>query len=147
MVKELSIGAVARRTGLSVKTIRFYELAGYVPASRRSESGYRRYTEADVRRLSLLRQLRHLGLPLAQAQPLLQQALSQDCADFAADLSGVFVQQRHAIEARIAELEDLRGEIDRLAEHVAHCECAPGQTLADWDYCSLLDGEGDDPDE
>ena len=49
MAKERhSIGAVAKRTGISVKTLRFYADEGIVPPSGRSESGYRLYSDTDV---------------------------------------------------------------------------------------------------
>ncbi len=62
---ELSIGDVARLTGLSVKTIRYYSDLGLVPAVNRTDTGYRRYDEAGVARLELIHALRDLGLDLA----------------------------------------------------------------------------------
>jgi DNA-binding transcriptional MerR regulator len=61
---ELSIGDVARLTGLSVKTIRYYSDLGLVPAVSRTDAGYRRYDEAGVARLELIHALRDLGLDL-----------------------------------------------------------------------------------
>ncbi|MGW5363546.1 MerR family transcriptional regulator [Actinopolymorpha pittospori] len=59
-----SIGDLARRTGLSVKTIRFYSDRGIVPPTDRSPAGYRRYDIDAVARLELIRTLRELGLDL-----------------------------------------------------------------------------------
>ncbi|GAA0238150.1 hypothetical protein GCM10009539_24280 [Cryptosporangium japonicum] len=59
-----SIGELARRTGLSVRTIRFYADAGVVPATTRSGAGYRQYDADAVARLELVRTLRDLGLAL-----------------------------------------------------------------------------------
>ncbi|GAA5028136.1 MerR family transcriptional regulator [Actinopolymorpha pittospori] len=59
-----SIGDLARRTGLSVKTIRFYSDRGIVPPTDRSPAGYRRYDINAVARLELIRTLRELGLDL-----------------------------------------------------------------------------------
>ncbi|MEV6367267.1 MerR family transcriptional regulator [Micromonospora musae] len=59
-----SIGELARRTGLSVKTIRFYAERGIVPPSGRSPAGHRRYGVAALARLELVRTLRALGLDL-----------------------------------------------------------------------------------
>ena len=61
---ELSIGDVARLTGLSVKTIRYYSDLGLVTAVSRTDAGYRRYDEAGVARLELIHALRDLGLDL-----------------------------------------------------------------------------------
>src|SRR5947209_4712214 len=97
MNTEMNIGAVSRMSGLSTKAIRFYEEEGLIPAARRSDSGYRRYTEADLRRLRLIRQLRLLGVPLAEAKPLVSKALGSDCATFAGELTGAFAKQKEII--------------------------------------------------
>ena len=59
-----SIGELARRTGLTVKAIRFYSDRGIVPPTDRSPAGYRRYGIDAVARLDLVRTLRDLGLDL-----------------------------------------------------------------------------------
>src|SRR5688500_12305775 len=142
MKQELGIGAAARATGLSVKAIRFYESSGFVPAPQRTGSGYRHYTDADLRRLRLLRQMRVLGMPLAEIRPLLEKVMSAECAEFATELTEVFEQQRIQITRRISELETLRGDLDELMRHIEHCECEPGHTVADCDYCPVIDDEG-----
>ncbi|RLP94222.1 MerR family transcriptional regulator [Micromonospora sp. BL4] len=60
-----TIGDLARRTGLSVKTIRYYADRGIVPPTDRSPAGYRRYGSDAVARLELVRTLRDLGVDLA----------------------------------------------------------------------------------
>jgi DNA-binding transcriptional MerR regulator len=60
-----SIGDLARRTGLSVRTIRFYSDHGVLPPTSRSPAGYRRYDLDALARLDLLRTLRDLGVDLA----------------------------------------------------------------------------------
>jgi DNA-binding transcriptional MerR regulator len=59
-----SIGDLARRTGLTVKAIRFYSDCGIVPPTDRSAAGYRLYAIDTVARLDLVRTLRELGLDL-----------------------------------------------------------------------------------
>lgn len=59
-----SIGKLAKRTGLTVKTIRFYSDRGIVPPAGRSPAGYRRYATDAVARLALVQTLRELGLGL-----------------------------------------------------------------------------------
>lgn len=66
-----SIGDLARRSGLSTRTVRFYSDAGVVPESTRSPAGYRRYDQDAVARLDLVRTLRELGLPLDTIRSLL----------------------------------------------------------------------------
>jgi DNA-binding transcriptional MerR regulator len=71
-----SIGQLAERTGLSVRTIRFYSDEGVVPATGRSVAGYRRYDIHAVARLDLVRTLRDLGLPLPTIRAVLDHGLS-----------------------------------------------------------------------
>jgi len=68
---NLSIGELARRTGLSVKAVRFYSDRGIVPTER-SPAGYRRYGPEAVARLELVRTLRDLGLDLATIQQVVE---------------------------------------------------------------------------
>ncbi len=146
MPEKLSIGSVARMTGLTAKTNRFYEEGGYIPVAMRAESGYRRYSDVDVRRLRLIRRMRLLGLPLSQVKPMVSRAFEGDCSEFAQELTQTLAEQKQQIVQRIAELEALMTELDELSAHVEHCQCAPGQTLADCGYCSILDEEGGDSD-
>ncbi|MEV7122653.1 MerR family transcriptional regulator [Kitasatospora griseola] len=67
----VTIGELARRTGLTVKTIRYYADTGLVPSTDRSPAGYRRYGAQAVVRLQLVRTLRELGLDLGTVRRVL----------------------------------------------------------------------------
>ncbi|SCG70478.1 MerR family transcriptional regulator [Micromonospora inositola] len=71
-----SIGELARRTGLTVKAIRFYSDRGIVPPTGRSPAGYRRYGIEAVARLDLVRTLRDLGLDLTTIRKVLDRESS-----------------------------------------------------------------------
>jgi len=78
---QFSIGQLARRTGIPVRTIRFWSDAGVLPPSGRTEAGYRLYDAEDVARLELVRTLRDLGVGLEAVQKLLsRQASVRDVA-------------------------------------------------------------------
>jgi MerR family transcriptional regulator, copper efflux regulator len=66
------IGEVARRTAMSLRTVRYYEEVGLVRPSGRSEGGFRLYTEADVQRLLLVRALRPAELANPELTELLE---------------------------------------------------------------------------
>lgn len=66
-----TIGELARRTGLPVKTIRFYSDEGLLPPTDRTPAGYRLYDTAALARLELVRTLRELGLGLADVERVL----------------------------------------------------------------------------
>jgi DNA-binding transcriptional MerR regulator len=65
------IGELARRTGVSTRTLRFYDAAGLLPAGERSDAGHRLYGPADVERLLRIVGLRHLGFGLEEIGALL----------------------------------------------------------------------------
>ena len=71
-----SIGDLARRTGLSVRTIRFYSDRGLLPPTSRSPAGYRRYDLDALARLDLVRTLRDLGVDLATIGRVLDHEIS-----------------------------------------------------------------------
>ncbi|NMR21701.1 MerR family transcriptional regulator [Cellulomonas fimi] len=82
----LQIGAVAERTGLSLRTLRHYDEVGLLTPSARSEGGFRLYTSADVERLLLIRRMKPLGFSLEEMADLLDtvEALHRDSGDAAA---------------------------------------------------------------
>ena len=67
----LQIGQVAERTGLSLRTIRFYEENGLVVPTARSGGGFRLYSDADVARLEVVKRMKPLGFSLEEMQQLL----------------------------------------------------------------------------
>ena len=145
----MTIGAVSKQTGLSSKTIRFYEEEGLVPPPRRSESGYRLYSEADVMRLRLLGRTRLLGLDLPTMRNLMNKAFSSDCASFGDELRKVVIRQKAEVETRVRELSALHDELTRLEAHINHCceGCDPIAMASDCSYCgfSEVTDEDDDP--
>ena len=72
--ESFTISRVAHLTGQSAKAIRYYESIGLLPPPAREPNHYRRYSITDVNRLILLRRIRSLGVPLAQARSLLRGA-------------------------------------------------------------------------
>jgi hypothetical protein len=70
MERLLTIGQLAQATGVSAKTIRYYEQVGVLPMPSRSASGYRQYGRGDVHRLLFVRRARALGLSLATLKAL-----------------------------------------------------------------------------
>ncbi|MFV2084602.1 MerR family transcriptional regulator [Micromonospora sp. LOL_021] len=68
----MQIGEVAERTGLSLRTIRYYEEVGIVVPSARSQGGFRLYTQADVDRLLVVKRMKPVELTLDQIRELLE---------------------------------------------------------------------------
>ncbi|MEU4602127.1 MerR family transcriptional regulator [Kribbella sp. NPDC023972] len=98
----LSIGELAERTGLAVRTIRFYSDRGVLPPTDRSPAGYRRYDLDALARLELVRTLRELGIDL----PTIQQVLERErtVPDIAAAHADALDVQIRALRIRRAVL-------------------------------------------
>lgn len=69
--ERMQIGEVAERTGLSLRTIRYYEEVGLVEPSARTPGGFRLYTEPDVDRLNLIKRMKPLGFQLDEMRELM----------------------------------------------------------------------------
>ncbi len=106
----LSIGDLARRTGLSVSAIRFYEARGLVSALR-SGGNQRRFLRSDIRRLSFALIAQRLGLTLSEIEAELS-ALPRGQAPTREDWRAMSVRLRGALETRIAMLERTRDLLD-----------------------------------
>ncbi|HVA40437.1 MAG TPA: helix-turn-helix domain-containing protein [Candidatus Binataceae bacterium] len=110
MHKRLSIGDLARETGVKVVTIRYYERIGLLPTPVRTGSGaYRSYGKGDLGRLSFIRRARDLGFTLDQVRALLDLAeqRDRDCTD----VDAIARQHLTEVERKIADLSVLRREL------------------------------------
>ena len=67
----MQIGVVAKKVGLSVDAVRFYERNGLLPRPPRTEGGFRRYAENDVETLAFVRRVQGLGFKLSEIRGLL----------------------------------------------------------------------------
>jgi DNA-binding transcriptional MerR regulator len=103
MTALLSIGELSSRTGLPVRTIRFYSDAGVVPEADRTEAGYRLYGEDALVRLGLVRTLRDLGIDLATIRRVLEREVS--VPDVAAAHAAALEAQIRVLRVRKAVLE------------------------------------------
>ena len=68
----MQIGVVAKKVGVSVDAVRFYERNGLLPRPPRTEGGFRRYAECDVETLAFVRRVQGLGFKLSEIRGLLQ---------------------------------------------------------------------------
>jgi DNA-binding transcriptional MerR regulator len=143
MDRKLTIGKVARESGLSVPNVRFYEAQGIIPPPQRTDAGYRLYSPNDVRRLRLARRARLLGLSLLEVKDLVDRAFSSGCGAYAQEILNLVAAQRTRIDQQIAELQALRGELDTLEQEarLVASDAPGGLTVAECHRCLLVDGE------
>ena len=114
----MHIGEVARLTGLSVKTVRYYSDLGLVPESARTASGYRRFDTGAVVRLEFVRTLRELGLDLATIRRVLekQESLTTVAAAHAEALGAQIrlLRVQRAVLRALARRDPTPEEVDRM---------------------------------
>lgn len=128
----MNIGDVAKKTGLTSKTIRFYEEKGLLTAPLRSENGYRSYGAHHIEELTLLRQARQVGFNLDECKELV--ALFNDPLRRSADVKARTLQKVTEIEVQIEELRAMRQRLLALAE-----QC-PGDSGSDCPIINNLAG-------
>jgi MerR family copper efflux transcriptional regulator len=125
MQTPLTIGAVAKRAGVAIDTIRYYEREGLLPEPARRPSGYRSYGEDTVAQLLFIRRAKNLGFTLEEIRELL--ALSVDRQRGVKAVRQRAQRRLAEIEARIAELERVRAGLAELIEacpgHGAPAQC------------------------
>ena len=114
------IGEVAERTGLTQRTLRFYEERGLLPPPVRMESGFRLYTEEDIQRIQLVRQLQEmLGFSLSEIKEMVEaeEVRTSLRASFR-DMPPAERQAkvRHAIDVTEAQLRLITQKIEKLNE-------------------------------
>lgn len=128
---EMPIGALARRTGVKVPTIRYYEEIGLMPAPPRTEGQQRRYGPAHVARLAFIRHARELGFDIGAIRELLEMSAHPTAPCAAVD--EMALRHIEGIDARIRQLSSLRAELARMVEDCRHGqvgECAVIEALA-----------------
>lgn len=111
-----TIGEAARRSGLHIETIRFYEREGVTASPGRTAGGRRAYTEDEIERLVFVKRCRDLGFPLPDVSAMLalRNAEHDQCDDVRA------ISERHIADVR-AKIRDLRRLERALVKLVAEC--------------------------
>lgn len=130
--RSLKIGEVARRTGLGIETLRYYERLGLLEPGARTESGYRLYGEEALEQLDFIRKSQTLGLSLGEIAAIVAERRTggTPCATV-----------RDLVRRRIVELDERLAELKRFRRELA-------ATLASWEalgdvpghVCGLIEG-------
>lgn len=132
--RDLSVGEVARRSGLAVSAIHFYEAKGLI-RSRRNAGNQRRFSRDVLRRVAIIKVAQRTGITLAEIRDAFD-TLPESHAPTAADWQRLSASWRHALDERINRLTQLRDQLD----HCIGCGCLsmgecplrnPGDALAE----------------
>jgi DNA-binding transcriptional MerR regulator len=127
METGLTIQQVAKLTGLSIDTLRYYERIGLLEPVGRAQNGHRRYTQHDLAWIDLLIRLRNTGMPRAQMVRFAQ--LRRQGAATAPERRIILEEHQHFLEQRMQEMERhmaaLQQKIARIKEVEARRDAAP----------------------
>lgn len=109
----LTIGQLARATGVGVETIRYYEREGLIPDPPRRKSGYRQYPPDMTRRVRFIRRAKALGFTLKEIGELLE--LRVDPAGDCADVRALARTKIAEVDVKLADLTRIKSALERLA--------------------------------
>jgi len=109
----MTIGEIAKRSGIKVPTIRYYESIGIVDAPTRSQGNQRRYKKTDLDNLSFVKHARNLGFSLDDIQDLLK--LSKTAARSCEEADRIAHAQLLAVQQKLRELRKLEKELKRIS--------------------------------
>src|SRR5215212_7002838 len=143
--RRLKIGELARQTGLSIKTIRYYERRGLLEQPPRTQGGYRLYGPEEVARLRFVQRAKLLGLTLEEIREMVELAVRCNEGEIVPRLEEVLETKLKETERKMAELSAFRKNLlyyrkrasalsggmlptDRYCEDVSFCGCLEAVT-------------------
>ncbi|TSH74817.1 Cu(I)-responsive transcriptional regulator [Acinetobacter sp. RF15A] len=138
----MNIGQAARRSGISAKMIRYYEEIGLLPEPKRSTSGYRLYTEQDIKTLSFIQHARELGFSSTQMKELLDLRLNS--ARHSADVKQLAEQHIQRLQQKIADMQKMIHILQQSVDQCAGNEESDCQILKQIELGSLPECSGSD---
>jgi DNA-binding transcriptional MerR regulator len=130
----MKIGELARRTGTTTKTIRFYEQAGLLPAPSRTNAGYRDYGPEVVDRLDFVRRAQSAGLSLRDIRQVLAIADRGDAP--CEHVVSVLQARLDQVRATLAELAGVETHLESLLDHAGTAE-----SIEEGGVCWILESE------
>lgn len=129
----LSIGGLAKASGVNLETVRYYERIGLMPKPTRTDGGHRMYDDDHRRRLTFIRRARELGFSLDDVRELLR--LSEEEGQPCASVVALAAAHLDAVRRKIADLTRLEAvlaqAVDRCAETAVGPHCAVLQMLSE----------------
>ena len=126
----MKIGEFARKLGVSTDTLRYYEKHGLLTPSSRSQSGYRIYTDTDIKQMSFILRAKNVGFSLSEINELLQIKIHKD-QHSCHEVKEMTLQKRDLVAQRIEELTRFYDSLSLLAQ-----KCCGGEEPAE--NCSIL---------
>ena len=133
----MKIGELAKRTGLTAHTIRFYEAAGLLPDPPRTATGYRSYTEAHVARITFILKAKRVALSLDDVKGILQ--LHDRQQPTCVHVRSLLRDKLEQVDRAIRDLQDFKSELAQLeyqARDLIDCRPMGGK------ICAIIEHSG-----
>lgn len=128
-MKQLKIGQVAKQSGISVETVRYYEQRGLIPEPDRLPSGYRVYPATILQRLHFIHRCKDLGFSLQEIGELL--SLQTDPTTSSALVKQQVEYKIALVKTKISELQKIEHSLEQLSD-----SCCGDGTVSD---CPIID--------
>ncbi len=131
MDKRLTIGELAKRSGTTTKTIRYYERIGLLLPDKWGDNGYRYYDESQAQQLRFIRRAQRLGLTVTEIGELMDLACEVKCNELRSALKDLFARKIRDYELKIAALKMLKRNLQPEENSYAcqafmpDCACLP----------------------
>lgn len=137
MNTSLTIGELGKRSGLSPKTIRFYEETGVIKPAKRAANGYRIYEQEAIEELKVIKYARGLGLPIEEIKRLMKGCENGKCEHSADYIGKEITSYLELLDARINQLMLLKNRLNKMKTKL------PSQKTDCTDktkyYCNILE--------
>ena len=126
----MTVGELAKRAGVNLETVRFYEKQRLMPKPERTSGGHRLYTQADVERLEFIQRAKWVGFTLKEIRTLMR-VREADPADSCTDAMDLARSKVSEIEDKLAELTKMRNALRKFLDccpetDVGHCQVLAG---------------------
>lgn len=133
-MRKLRIGQLAKAAQVHVQTVRYYERRGLLPDPVRQASGYRLYSQEDVKQLRFIKRAQELGFSLREIKDLL--TLRVDSSAVCSDVQRRATVKVQDIEQRIAALQQIKRALIELMSH-----CAADTVSQECIFLEILDSD------
>lgn len=130
----MQIGELAKRAGVTVQTVRFYERLGLLPEPQRKDSGYRVYSGPDLKRLLFVRQAKSVAFSLEEIRNILWMRERGHCP--CGEVVNTAERHLRAVEEQIRQLSKFR---DGLSRAVKQWKKSGKPTLSADAFCVLIE--------
>ncbi len=136
-MQDYSIGDLSSQSGVKVPTIRYYEQIGLIAAPPRTEGNQRRYDQPALDRLKFIAHARDMGFSMDSLKSMLRLAGHREAP--CADVDALVAEHLAEVDARIAQLTRLRGELSSMLSDCHHgtvADCRIVEVLSDHEECA-----------